>query len=251
MKISYIKLKTNRLPIFSVSFLLILIVIVSTFFAAFTIKHNGDCFAESSVEPQNRIIIIDAGHGGEDSGATSKNGLHEKYLNLEIALNIGNKLEEKGYKVIYTRTEDKLLYTEEQNIHGIRKISDLKNRCKIANDNPEAIFISIHMNSFSQPQYSGLQVYYSVNNESSKYLADSIQSRIREDMQRNNTRKIKAGNNIYLMENINNVAILIECGFLTNEDEAKKLSEKEYQNNLSFSIVCGIIDYIKHNTNKG
>ena len=142
------------------------------------------------------------------------------------------------------------MYTEEENVKGIRKISDLKNRCKVASRYPGSLFISIHMNSFGSSKYSGLQVYYSENNKESKGIADSIQDRVAKDLQNNNNRTTKPGKNIYLLENISNTAVLIECGFMTNQEELKKLSEKEYQKQLSFSIVCGIIEYMEKNNDK-
>ena len=190
-------------------------------------------------------IILDPGHGGEDSGAIGTNGVYEKDLNLLISNTIGELLKANGYKVIYTRTEDKMLYTKDQDIKGIRKISDLRNRCKIANENIDALFISIHMNSYSEEKYKGLQVYYSVGNEKSKKLAEHIQSSVKDSLQKDNNRKIKEGKGLYLLEHIKSTGVLIECGFLSNIQEAKKLSEKEYQKQLSFSIICGIIEYIE------
>ncbi len=246
MNIKYINLrKKNKTRTAFLSFLVIMAVILSSYFGAFS--KRSECTAATSTKPENRSFIIDAGHGGEDPGAISDSGVFEKDINLDIALLIGEELMKKGYNVIYTRTEDKLLYTEKENIHGIRKICDLRNRCRIAKENPDAIFLSIHMNSFSESKYSGLQTYYSAYNEESRALADSIQSRVRNDLQKENNRKIKEGNNMYVMENIENIGVLVECGFLTNSDEAKKLCEKEYQKMLSFSIVCGIIDYIEKN----
>ena len=98
------------------------------------------------------------------------------------------------------------------------------------------------MNSFSSEKYSGLQVYYS-SNEGSYALADYIQKSVSSDIQPSNNRKIKNGDNLYILKNTNNVGVLIECGFLTNPEECQKLSEKEYQKQLSFSIFCGIINY--------
>ena len=147
---------------------------------------------------------------------------------------------------MYTRTDDRLLYKEDENIKGIRKISDLKNRCSIAARYPDSVFISIHMNSFGNSKYSGTQVYYSTKNDDSRLLAEKIQNRVINDLQKINNRKIKPGNDIYLLENIDNNAVLIECGFMINPEELKKLSEKEYQKQLSFSIVCGIIEYIEN-----
>ena len=229
-----------------------LITIASLFsilFAALTISiltkiYRSDVIISASADEEKSIIILDAGHGGEDCGAIGASGVYEKDLNFDITMHIGKLLEGYGYKVVYTRTEDKLLYKPEEDIKGIRKISDLKNRCKIAQEYENAIFISIHMNSFSDSRYSGLQVYYSGRNERSSPLAQAIQASVKTNLQTNNKRKIKASEGMYLLNNLDMPAILIECGFLSNLEECKKLSEKEYQKELSFSIVCGIIEYM-------
>lgn len=205
---------------------------------------NSERYTEAlQTASEENLIIIDAGHGGEDPGAVGDGDIYEKDLNLEIANCLGALLSERGFAVMYTRTEDKLLYTEEENIKGIRKISDLKNRCKIAAEYPNAMFVSIHMNSFGSAKYSGLQVYYSENNDKSRVLATKIQTSVKDNLQNDNDRVIKAGKNMYVMENVSNPAVLIECGFLTNFEECKKLCEKEYQKRLSLAIVCGIIEY--------
>ena len=188
-------------------------------------------------------VVIDAGHGGEDGGAVGVTGVLEKDLNMQLSLCLAASLREAGVNVVLTRTEDKLLYTEAENIKGIRKLSDLKNRCKIAAEYPDAIFISIHMNSYSNPKYSGLQVYYSESNDNSRILASHIQSSVKNELQASNNRTIKAGEGMYILENIANPGVLIECGFLTNFEECEKLSEKEYRKQLSLAIICGIIDY--------
>ena len=216
---------------------------VILYFSSLLFKNSEYHIAALNEITDEKIIVIDAGHGGEDCGAIGVNGSYEKSLNLEIANTLGEMLSDEGYAVIYTRSEDKLLYTEEENIKGLRKIYDLKNRCKIANDYENSIFISIHMNSYSNPKYSGLQVYYSENNSDSMTLADSIQKSVREKTQTANERQIKPGRDMYVLKNINNPAVLIECGFLTNPEECEKLSQKEYQKELSFSIICGIINY--------
>lgn len=200
-------------------------------------------FIQAVSVPEKKIFIIDAGHGGEDCGAIGKSGIYEKDLNMQIAKKLGSYLEKSGYIVIYTRTEDKLLYTEEQNIKGQRKINDLKNRLAISDAYPGATFISIHMNSFSDSIYKGLQVYYSPENNESRMLADSIQQEVKNRLQPDNNRQIKPGNNLYLLENAKNTSILIECGFISNSEECENLSEKEYQKELCFAIVCGIIAY--------
>ncbi len=246
MKIFVVNLIGKRMTAAIVSASIVLIVILASVIGIVTRDvGEGLILASSATVPYEKIIIIDAGHGGEDSGAVGVNGALEKDINLQIALEIGKAFEEKDYIVVYTRTDDRLLYTEEQNIKGIRKINDLKNRCKFAEKYPESVFISIHMNSFGSAKYSGLQVYYSEKNEESRILADAIQNRVIEDLQKENNRKTKPGKDMYVLENVENTAVLIECGFLTNKEECEKLSQKEYQKQLSFSIVCAIIDYIE------
>ena len=225
--------------------LLVVTILLSLSLSIITKVFREDLFIEASSQSNVKVVILDAGHGGEDPGATGVTGIYEKDLNLEITMLVGRMLEERGYTVIYTRTEDKLLYRPEENIKGIRKISDLKNRCKIAAEHPDGVFISIHMNSFGSSKYSGLQVYYAEKNEGSYALAAKIQENVRARVQPENKRIVKAGKDIYVLENLNNCAVLIECGFLTNESECKKLSEKEYQKELSFAIICGIIEYIE------
>ncbi len=197
---------------------------------------------------EDYTIVLDAGHGGEDPGATGTNGKYEKDINLEVTMLLGEVLKEKGYNVVYTRTEDKMLYSSEENVKGMRKISDLKNRCAIANNYDPCILISIHMNSYGASKYSGLQVYYKNGDPTSQKLADAVQSSVQKNLQNDNKRTIKDGSNLYLLENSTGTSILIECGFLSNENECEKLSQKEYQKRLSFAIVCGIIEYIESNT---
>ena len=232
MKIFVFNLARHKLIKICVSLLLILTVIISA-----TVGISMNIYSKSLIEvytntlPYEKIIVLDAGHGGEDPGAVAENGVMEKDLNLQLTLEIGKALEEKGYIVVYTRTDDRLLYKEEENIKGIRKISDLKNRCEIANRYPESIFVSIHMNSFGSSKYSGLQVYYSNSNSKSQQLADLIQNKVIKDLQASNTRVIKPGTDMYILENITNTAVLIECGFLTNSEELKKLLKKNIKNN--------------------
>ena len=209
-----------------------------------TIKAEETEIAASNDSVSKRVIIIDAGHGGEDPGAIGVNGIYEKDLNLALALEIGNMLSEKGCTVVYTRTEDKMLYSQEENIKGMRKISDLKNRCLVTQNYENPILISIHMNTYGASKYSGLQVYYQNGSNESTALAKSIQTSVKETVQPQNTRSIKNGENLYLLQNANGTGVIIECGFLSNNEECEKLSEKEYQKQLSFSIVCGIINYM-------
>ena len=247
MKFYVVNISKHRVPVMVSAIILAFVILLATSISVVTNVLGSELFIEAAdAIPYEKIIILDAGHGGEDSGTVGKNGRLEKDLNMEIALEMGAIFEEKGYIVVYTRTDDRLLYKESENIKGLRKISDLKNRCKVAERYPESVFISIHMNSFGDERYSGLQVYYQAEKEESRLLADTIQQRVISEVQPENNRKVKAGKDMYLLENMQNTAVLVECGFLSNFDECEKLSEKEYQKRLSFSLVCAIIDYIEH-----
>ena len=236
-----------RKPLKAIKFIGIILISALLVTIAVRIPDRSVNMSSPSSADVGKVIVIDAGHGGEDSGAIGVNGAYEKDLNLEIAMIIGEELKNRGYTVVYTRTEDKMLYSPEENIKGMRKISDLKNRCKITETYDDCILISVHMNSYGASKYSGLQVYYSDEKEESRVLAQKIQNAVRNDIQPSNNRQIKSGASLYLLENVSCTAVLIECGFLTNEEECTKLSQKEYQKQLSFSIICGIIEYINEN----
>lgn len=228
-----------------ISFLLVVALSVG---ATVGILFGIDTYALASAEAgraEIRTVIIDPGHGGEDCGAIGAGGILEKDLNMAIADAMKSHLEEKGYTVVMTRTEDKMLYSPEENIKGMRKLSDLKNRCRIAAQYPSAILVSVHMNSFGDARYSGLQVYYSDGKDESRALAGSVQSKVKAEIQPENNRVIKNGKNLYILDKSPVTSILVECGFLSNAEECVKLSEKEYQNRLSFAIVCGIIEYVE------
>ena len=195
--------------------------------------------------PKYSTVVIDAGHGGEDGGASSADGLVEKHVNLEISQMLRDMLTASGINVVMTREDDRLLYDRNVDFHGRKKKLDLAARLSIAESTPDSIFVSIHMNSYTNPKYSGLQVWYSQNDPESYSLAQSIQSRVQNDLQPDNRRTVKAaGSSIFLLENATSPAVLIECGFLSNPDEAKKLETAEYKQALAFSIFCAITEFL-------
>ncbi len=190
-------------------------------------------------------IIVDAGHGGVDGGTCADDGTLEKTLNLEIALRLSDILKCMGYNVIMTRTEDVSIHDSNAQTIREKKVSDIKNRLSIINNNPECIFVSIHQNHYSVEKYSGTQVFYSPNHSGSMLLAQSIQDTVKNSLQPENTRTIKKGStDIYLLYHANAPAVLVECGFLSNKSETELLKDVSYQNKLSFLIAMGIIDYI-------
>lgn len=200
--------------------------------------------------PPPPIVIIDAGHGGEDGGTIGVNGAYEKDINLKISLILYDMLRSNGIDAVLTRDRDILLYDKNSNYQGQKKIQDLATRRKIAESYENAIFVSIHMNSFVESKYSGLQVYYSKNDPSSQALADKIQTRVRTHLDFGNDRKCKsAGENIYLLYKLQCPAVLIECGFLSNPEECEKLSTESYQKQLSFCICAAILEHINRGQN--
>ncbi len=184
-------------------------------------------------------IVIDAGHGGEDSGAIAEDGTMEKTLNLDIALRLRDLLELAGYQVYMTRTEDISLCKD-----AFIKKEDMRNRINLSMEHPQAIFVSIHLNKFSMEQYNGAQVFYSDNHDDSSLLAQSIQETIRNNLQPNNTRQIKLGNdNSILLQSIDQPAVIVEGGFLSNREELALLKSEQYRSKLSYCIFMGIMTY--------
>ncbi len=189
------------------------------------------------------MIIIDAGHGGEDGGAVANDGTVEKDLNLEIALKLNDILSIMGYKTHLIRSTDTAIHTTGDTIRQ-RKISDIKNRFSIMNQYDKCLYISIHQNKFSDTSVHGAQTFYSPNNDESKILADFVQKSISSQLQKNNNRVIKkSGTDIYLLYNATKPTIMVECGFISNIDELNNLKNNNYQNKMAICIAYGIINY--------
>jgi N-acetylmuramoyl-L-alanine amidase len=197
----------------------------------------------ATTSQQTYTIVLDAGHGGEDGGASSASGALEKEINLAITLALRDLLITNGIQVILTRSEDILLYDRTVDFKGRKKALDLAARRKIAEEAPNAVFVSIHMNAFPKSQYKGLQVWYSKNSPASFTLAESVQQLAKEKIQPENDRRVKpATSSIYLLHHLTCPAVLIECGFLSNPEEAALLSTAEYQNQLAFLLFLAITD---------
>lgn len=192
-------------------------------------------------------VVIDAGHGGEDGGAVSDDGVLEKDINLEISQKTSAMLYMLGFDVTETRTDDTALDNGEETIR-LRKVSDMKNRLKIYDSSDENVVISIHQNKFTQSKYHGTQIFYSPNNPNSKKLAENIRFSVKGLLQPDNERECKqADNGIYLLKNTHNPAVIVECGFISNKEEYKKLIDSEYQKQMAFSISAGFLNYCNTN----
>ena len=208
---------------------------------------NAEPIQTAASKPSS-VIIIDAGHGGEDSGAVA-NGVLEKNVNLDIALKLRDFLVSSGYTVVMTRDTDISVYDTSAATVREKKVSDLHNRLAIINGSTDNILISIHQNKFEQSKYYGAQMFYSKNNPESQVLAESIRQSVTGLLQPENKRELKAADNtIYILNKATVPAVIVECGFISNPDEAQKLSDENYRKKMAFAIYCGFLNYQNQNT---
>lgn len=194
--------------------------------------------ARLDTETSDRVIIIDAGHGGIDGGATSCTGVLESQLNLQIALRLEDLMHLLGMETQMIRRTDVSVYTEGSTI-AAQKVSDLKQRVRIVNETEDALLISIHQNTFPDGRYSGAQVFVA-HNEESRLLGEKLQANLIRTLNPGSHRKCKQADGIYLMEHIQRPGILLECGFLSNIAEEAKLRSTDYQQQLCAVIAATI-----------
>jgi N-acetylmuramoyl-L-alanine amidase len=200
-------------------------------------------WTEWSLPLTGQIIVLDAGHGGYDGGAVSKGGLLEKNINLDIAFYLRDYLQEAGALVYMTREIDTDLANPDTNKISKRKTEDLMKRVEIISDVSANIFISIHLNSMNSPQWRGAQTFYTRNHEDNEYLANRIQDEFKTNL--NNTdREAKVSEpSLYLLKMSKIPSVLIEAGFLSNEEESTLLKNNKYQMKIANCIYQGIVNY--------
>lgn len=197
----------------------------------------------NAVPVSNKVIVIDAGHGSPDGGAVGNTGTIEADINLKIALKLQKVLEESGAIVVLTRSDENGIYDNEEESIGKKKVSDIKNRVKIGNESTADIFVSIHLNKLEQKQYDGWQTFYKKDSGDGKKLAECIQNALNENMDKENNRVAKNIDNVYIIKNVEIPTTIVECGFLSNYEEEKKLKQEEYQDKLVYGIYIGIMNY--------
>lgn len=203
---------------------------------------------KESIQTQGTVkttptVIIDAGHGGFDGGAVAGDGTVEKDINLEISLKLASILRFNGFKVIMTRTEDIGTDTVSGSV-AKRKKNDLQNRLLLMEKNPDALYISVHLNKFTTSAASGTQVFYTPNFKEAYDLSLLVQKSVVGMLQPENTRTVKQGTSAtYLLKNAKVPAIIVECGFLSNKSDLEKLKTEDYQSQMAFAIASGIMDF--------
>ncbi|MBQ8834548.1 MAG: N-acetylmuramoyl-L-alanine amidase [Oscillospiraceae bacterium] len=193
---------------------------------------------------REHCIVIDAGHGGIDGGATSCTGKLESTFNLEIALRLNDLLHFLGYETKMIRTTDTSVYTKGETI-AQKKISDLKERVRMVNETENALLVSIHQNNFSDGRYSGAQIFYA-DTEGSQLLAKQLQDAFVSTLNPGSNRQSKQSSGVYLMEHIDCTGVLVECGFLSNAQEEAKLRSPDYQQRLCCVIAATMIRFLSN-----
>ena len=201
--------------------------------------------AENAPLTGRKRVMIDPGHGGVDGGATSCSGVLESKINLEIALRVNDMLHLLGIDTVMTRTTDTSLHTQGNTIAS-QKVSDLKERVKMANNGENTILVSIHQNHFTDSRYSGAQVFYAPNAASMDF-AGKMQESFVKTINPGSNRKSKRGEGIYLLQKVQIPAILVECGFLSNHGEEAKLRSEDYQKKVA-TVIAGVCSSYLHST---
>lgn len=180
------------------------------------------------------VIVIDPGHGGEDPGKVGVNDVLEKDLNLQVAKKVQKLLEEAGIEIVMTREDDNVPTAKKQ---------DLEERIALINSTNPTLALCIHQNSYPDATIKGAQVFYYTPSEEAKGAASIVQEELRV-VDPTNTRAIKANDTYYMLKNTKVPTIIVECGFLTNPEEAEKLKSEEYQDQLAQAICDGIIKWL-------
>ncbi len=197
--------------------------------------------SSGKAEEGKAVVVIDCGHGGNDPGKVGAGGVLEKDVNLEIGKLVCKRLEKKGYEVIMTREEDEALAdVESDNI----KVQDMKNRVKVINGAKPGLAVSIHQNSYPDPDVCGAQVFYYSESAEGKAAAEIMQEALLE-VDAENTRKAKANNTYYILKRTEPPIVIVECGFLSNPEEERLLSDEGYQETMAEAITSGVEKYLE------
>lgn len=218
-----------------------------------TISFIAYSFAAEELTPTvvlpvtNKVIVLDPGHGGPDPGAVGSSQISEKDINLDIVLNLQAYLEQSGCTIQLTRAVDESIHDSDMKSIRNKKRSDLKNRKAIVNSSQADAYISIHLNSFPQSQYKGVQSFYPKDSEKSKILAENIQRELKATLQIVDNREALPINEVYLMKDTKIPSVIVECGFLSNPEEERNLADKNYRKKIAWGIYLGIMKFFEAN----
>lgn len=214
---------------------LLLLVVVSL------LTERTELLAVIAPVEQKNVVVLDAGHGGMDSGKVAVNNVLEKDINLKIVYFLKAELEEQGIIVVLTRENEEGLYQESD---SNKKLADMRKRCEIIEKSGCVLAVSIHQNSYHEESVSGPQVFYYITSVKGKEIAETIQNLLVEELQPKKTRTAKSNDNYYLLKNVSCPIVIVECGFLSNWEEAERLRTEEYQKRIAKTIARGIVEYL-------
>lgn len=205
---------------------------------------SGDTLAGDSIkDKKSLVVVIDPGHGGRDPGKVGVNNALEKDINLSIALKLRDLLEANDITVVMTREEDVGLYSETD---SNKKRADLNKRLEIIHSSNADFSISIHQNSFQQESVKGAQTFYHKQSPEGKKLAELILDQLKRTLDDGNHREAKSNESYYMLKYTKTPLVIVECGYMTNYNEASLLVDDEYQNKLAWAIHLGIMQYINN-----
>lgn len=215
---------------------LILLVVISL------LADRSELLAVVAPVEQKTVVVLDAGHGGMDSGKVAVNNILEKDINLKIVYFLKAALEEQGITVVLTREDEEGLYQESD---SNKKLADMKKRCEIIEKSGCVLAVSIHQNSYHEAGASGPQVFYYVTSEKGKQIAETLQNCLVEELKPTKARAAKSNDNYYLLKNVSCPIVIVECGFLSNWEEAELLCTEDYQKRVADTVAKGIVEYLK------
>lgn len=215
-----------------------LIVVIMVIVGLVWLSKNLESYVSSGkVKSEEKTVVLDAGHGGRDAGKVGVNGALEKDINLAIAKMVKKELKKKDVRVIMTRQKDECLAKDPS---GNQKIQDMRERIELINKSKPALAVSIHQNSFHQSDVKGAQVFFFTHSAQGEKDAAIMQDILRT-VDKDNTKQPKANDTYYLLKKTEAPLLIVECGFLSNPEEAEQLSDEEYQKQMAKAIADGIL----------
>ncbi len=222
---------------FYAAYTLMFALLLTGIWAVFIRSGKSAQVINNNITPLRPAVIIDAGHGGQDGGATGVNGSNEKDINLAMALCMRDIFLFGGYDVIMTRTED----TDTDGQDGFHKHDDIVARAAVGQQNPDAIFLGVHMNASGAARDQGFTAFYGRKSERSKALADSISAAVGKSGLTTRLRDVKMSpDTVYIFKTIPNTSVLVEFGFMTNPDDCALLSQPDYRTAFAATVFCGV-----------
>lgn len=214
--------------------------------ACFFAREGAQMVENSKAQTGEVCVVIDAGHGGDDPGKIGINKAKEKEINLKIAKKVKALLEKEKIKVVMTRSDDGGLY---QPNSSNKKVEDMRKRCEIISKAKPVFTVSIHQNSYPQESVKGAQVFYYGQSKQGEKLAKTLQQVLIEQLEPQNHREAKANESYFMLKKTESPTVIVECGFLSNYEEAELLVTDEYQQKVAQAIVSGILQCLRTGEN--